>query len=162
MRVPKVWILSSPLIVIPYQRSLIVRELWFPPCFVRQNQPKIKLLFFARKILTTSQQKCSNLRPCLTITFPQGFRISKNIGHPTLGSGGKKLFKRYLKSEQTDKQTDGQTHRRTNRLIESIGPEGRCFENVDKKSYIEFWGAPFGASEHTETFFLKNVFFLQP
>ena len=37
--------------------------------------------------------------------FPQGFRISKNIGHPTLGSGGKKMFKRYLKSEQTDKQT---------------------------------------------------------
>ena len=34
------------------------------------------------------------------------------------------MFKRYLK-----KWTDTQTHTRTNRLIESIGPEGRCFEN---------------------------------
>ena len=32
---------------------------------------------------------------------------------------------------QTDRQTDGQTHRRTNRLIESIGPEGRCFKNKE-------------------------------
>ena len=36
--------------------------------------------------------------------FPQGFRISKSIGHTTSGSGGKKTFKRYLKSEQTDTQ----------------------------------------------------------
>ena len=53
------------------------------------------------------------MRPLLSITFPQGFQISKNIGHPTSGSGGKKMFKRYLKSEQTDGQmdrrTDGQT-----------------------------------------------------
>ena len=54
-------------------------------------------------------KKCSNLRLLLSITFPQGFRISKNIGHPTSGSEGKKTFKRYLKSEQTD----GQTHRQT-------------------------------------------------
>ena len=47
------------------------------------------------------------LRPLLSITFPQGFRISKNIGH----------------------QTD---IRRTFRLIESIGPEGRCFENLKR------------------------------
>ena len=37
-------------------------------------------------------------------------KISKNIGHPTSGSKGKKTFKWYLKSEHTD----GQTHRRTN------------------------------------------------
>ena len=73
-------------------------------------------------------------RPLLSITFPQGFRISKKFGHPTLGSGAKKTFKRYLKSEQTDghtdTRTDGHTDRRTFRLIESIGPEGRCFENI--------------------------------
>ena len=40
------------------------------------------------------------LRPLLSITFPQGFRISKDIGHPTSGSGGKKTVKRYLKSEK--------------------------------------------------------------
>ena len=45
-----------------------------------------------------------------SITFPQGFRISKNIGHPTLGSGGKKTFKQYLKSEQTHGWTDRHTH----------------------------------------------------
>ena len=49
------------------------------------------------------------MRPLLSITFPQGFGISKNIGHPTSGSGGKKTFKRYLISEHTDGQTDRQT-----------------------------------------------------
>ena len=43
--------------------------------------------------------------------------------------GAKRPFKRYLKSEQTNTQTDKHTHRRTFRLIESIGPQGRCFEN---------------------------------
>ena len=49
----------------------------------------------------------------ISITFPQGFRISKNIGHP--GSGGKKTFKQYLKSEQTGGQTDGRTDGQTDR-----------------------------------------------
>ena len=110
------------------QRSLIHREAWFPPCFVKLNQQK-KITFFARQFQTTSIQKISNLRPLLFITFPQGFRISKNIGHPTSGSGGKKTVKRYLKSEHTDRQTDKHTHIWTFRLIESIGPKGRCFEN---------------------------------
>ena len=61
------------------------------------------------------------------LLFPQGLWISKNIGHPTSGSGGKNTFKLYLKSEHTH------THKHTNiwtfRLIESIGPEGQCFEN---------------------------------
>ena len=96
---------------IPFdQRSLIHREAWFPPCFVRQNQQKNKL-FFARRFQTTSKHKCLNVTPLLSITFPQGFRISKNIGHPTSGSGGKKTIKRYLKSEHTNKQTNRQTYR---------------------------------------------------
>ena len=80
-----------------------------------------------------------------TTTFPQGFRISKNIGHLTLGGGGKKTFKRYLKSEHTDKRTDGQTNRRTFRLIESICSEGRCFENMSATIHIaqEIWGLPY-------------------
>ena len=49
------------------------------------------------------------MRPLLSITFPQGFWISKNIRHPTSGNGGKKTFKRYLKSDHTDTQTDGRT-----------------------------------------------------
>ena len=46
-----------------------------------------------------------------------------------MGNGGKKTVKQYLKSEHTDRQTDKQTNIWTFRLIESIGPEGRCFEN---------------------------------
>ena len=63
--------------------------------------------------------------------FPQGFQIAKHIGHPTSGNGRKKTFKLYLKSEHMDGQTDTRTRRRTFRLIESIGPEGRCFEYSD-------------------------------
>ena len=40
--------------------------------------------------------------------------------------GAKRPLNGTSKSEQTDTQTDG----RTNRLIESISPEGRCFENL--------------------------------
>ena len=54
------------------------------------------------------------MRPLLSITFPPGFGISKNIGHPTSGSRGK----------NTDTQTHRQTKIWTNQLIESIGPEG--------------------------------------
>ena len=89
------------------QRSLILREAWFPPCFVRQNQQK-KQKKIARRFQTTFKQKCSNLRPLLSISFPQGFRISKKFGHPTSGSWGKKTFKRYFKSEHTH------THKHTN------------------------------------------------
>ena len=32
----------------------------------------------------------------------------------------------------TDTRTEGHTDRRTFQLIESIGPEGRCFENLGK------------------------------
>jgi hypothetical protein len=61
-----------------------------------------KQLFFAQRFKTTSKLKCSNLGPVLFITFPQGFQISKNIGHSTLGSGGKKTVKRYVKSEKSE------------------------------------------------------------
>ena len=84
------------------------------------------------------------MRPLLFITFPQGFRISKNIGRQTSGSGGKKTVKRYLKSEHTDKQTHKHTNIWTFRLIESIGPEGRCFEN--------------GGEAKKQTFFLRGDF----
>ena len=61
-----------------------------------------KKTFFCAAILDNFKQKCSYLRPLLSITFPQGFQISKNIGHPTSGSGGKKTVKRYLKSEKSE------------------------------------------------------------
>ena len=76
----------------------------------RRRPKKVKeKTFFARRFQTIFKQKCSYLRPLLSITFPQGFRIYKNIGHPTSGSGVKKTLKRYLKSEQTDRHTETQT-----------------------------------------------------
>ena len=46
------------------------------------------------------------------------------IGHPTSGRGGKKTFKWCL-----EKWKDTQTDTQTFRFLESMGPEGRCFEN---------------------------------
>ena len=76
--------------------------------------------FFATAIITTFMIK-SFLIWDHFITFPQQFRISKIFGHPSLGSGGKKTVKRYLKSEQTYRHTHRHTHIWTNQLIESIG-----------------------------------------
>ena len=60
------------------------------------------------------------------LLFPKHSESLKILDIRLREVGGKKTVKRYLKSEQTDTRTD----ERTNRLIESIGPEGRCFENV--------------------------------
>ena len=77
--------------------------------FCKQNQQK-KNLFFTWQFLTTSQQKCSILRPLLFSTFPQGFRIFNNFGHPTLGSGGKIGLKIYhMKRGHTNTLTQTQT-----------------------------------------------------
>ena len=67
---------------------------------VRQNLPKKKPLFFAQKFYTLYEQKLSNLRPLLSLTFPQGVRKSKKFNHWTSENGGKKTFKR---SEQMRK-----------------------------------------------------------
>ena len=53
-----------------------------------------------RRFCNLYEQKFSNLRPVLSITFPQEFRKSKKFGHWTLWIWGKKTFKR---SEQMKK-----------------------------------------------------------
>ena len=55
--------------------------------------------------------------------------MSQNFEHPSSGSGKKKMFKWYLKSDQTNGGTDTRTHGRTFQLIERISPEGQFFEN---------------------------------
>ena len=45
-----------------------------------------------RRFYTIFKQKCLHLRPLISITFPQGFQISKHFGHRTLGSRGKKTL----------------------------------------------------------------------
>ena len=97
-----------------------------------------KLIFFARRFYTLYEHKLSNLRPVLSITFPQRFRISKNVGHPTSGRGGKKSVKRYLKSEHTDKQTHKHTNKHTDRHTDILTyrknrPEVRFFENTSPR-----------------------------
>ena len=75
--------------------------------FLDKSWGKLKLLKYnlAKKIeikivgqfYTIYEQKFSNLRPCLSITFPQGFSKSKKFLNLTSGSGGKKTF---IQSEQ--------------------------------------------------------------
>ena len=56
-------------------------------------------LFFLRGNFTPFNSKIFQIWDHFFITFHQGFQVSKIFGHPTLGSGGKKMFKLYLKSE---------------------------------------------------------------
>jgi hypothetical protein len=73
----------------------------------RRRPKKVKKkLFFARQFETIFKHKCSYLRPLLSITFPQGFCISKNIGHPTSGSGGIKTVKKDQKPKKTEKNKE--------------------------------------------------------
>ena len=67
---------------------------------VRQNLLKKKKN--ARRFYTLYEQKYLNLRPLLSISFPQGFRQSKKFGHWTLGSG---VQKRFEWSEQRKKKS---------------------------------------------------------
>ena len=46
-----------------------------------------KISYFVRLYNTLYEQKFSNLRPFLAITFPQGFRIFEKFGHWTLKQG---------------------------------------------------------------------------
>ena len=72
---------------------------------IKERKESAKKLFSPRRFWTIFEQKCSYLRPLLSITLTQGFRISKIFRHLILGSGGKKMFKIYLKSEQIKKKS---------------------------------------------------------
>ena len=86
------------------QRSLIHREAWFPPCYVRKNQQK--KTFSCAAILDHFQTKMFKCQTTSFHFFPQGFRISKNIAHLTLGRPLKGTSK---VNRWTDRHTDGQT-----------------------------------------------------
>ena len=64
---------------------------------VKQNLAKKIEIKIVWRFYTIYEQKFSNLRPCLSITFPQGFSKSKKFLNLTSGSGGKKTF---IQSEQ--------------------------------------------------------------
>ena len=69
-----------------------------------------------RQFYTLYEQKFSNLRTFLSITFPQGFRKSKKFGHWTSGSGGKKTINRSELSIVTDRHTYGHFAKRADSL----------------------------------------------
>ena len=64
---------------------------------------------FAQRFFTFYKQKFSNLRPLLSITFPQGLLKSKKFRHWTLGSGGKKTVKRSDQKRNPEKKLPNTT-----------------------------------------------------
>ena len=76
---------------------------WGKKTFERNEQRRKKWVnnyfFLPLRLYTLFEQRFSNLRPLCSITFPQGFRLSKKFGHWTLGTGGKKNFKRSEKHQ---------------------------------------------------------------
>ena len=76
-----------------------------------------------------------NLRPLLSITFPQGFQKSKKFGHWTSGSGGKKTFKRYLTKMYVGmyRQTDILTYRKNRPRWPTLWKRTNLFWLIERK-----------------------------
>ena len=117
------------------------------------TKKKTKKHFFLRAaIFDNFQTKIFQSETTSFHFFSQGFRISKNIGHPIPGSGGKKRFKRYLKSEHTDRRTNRRTHRQTDiSTYRKHHPEGRCFEKALGGGIVFLETGPLGVSVLLET-----------
>ena len=91
------------------QRSLIHREVWFLPCFVRQNQPK-KQTFLRRYFRPLPNKKISNLRPLLPLLFPKDSESIKILDIRLWEVGAKIHLNSTSKvNTQTDRQTNRQT-----------------------------------------------------
>ena len=55
--------------------------------------------FFVRQFYTLYEQKTSNIRQILSISFPQGFQKPKKFGHLNSRSGSKNTFKKKCKKK---------------------------------------------------------------
>ena len=106
------------------------------PEVFNSSRSVVSIMFFKAKSAKNTILLFGDFRPLpnkknqiwnhfFSILFPKDSESLKSLDIQLREVGAKKRFKRYLKSEQTDRHTD----RRTNRLIESFGPEGRCFDN---------------------------------
>ena len=114
------------------QRCLINPEAWFPPCFVRQNQQKKNIFGDFRPLSNKNVQMLDHFFPLL---FPKDSKSLKILDIRLCEVGAKRPLNGTSKmNRQTDGRTNKHTDRRTFRLIESIGPEGRCFEKKGKKT----------------------------
>ena len=104
------------------QRSLIHREAWFPPCFVSQNQQTKKNFFLRGDFKKFSNKNVQMLDHFFPLLSPKDSESLKILDSRLWEVGAKRRLNGTSK-------VNGQTHRRTFQLIESIDPEGRCFEN---------------------------------
>ena len=111
------------------QRSLSHLEAWFPPCFVRQNRQK-KTFFLRGDFRPLPNKHVQMLDHFFPLFFPKDSESLKIFDILLREVGVKRPLNGTSKvNRQTNRQTDRQTDRRTFQLIQSIGPEGRCFEN---------------------------------
>ena len=95
-----------------------------------------KKTFFARRFLTIFKQKCFNLRPLLFITFPQGFRISKNMEQRLREVGGKR---RLNGTSKVNTQTYGQTHGQTDGHFKSGPMLWKLIDDKNVTSIVVWW-----------------------
>ena len=93
-----------PLLFPKDSESLNILDIWLREKGAKKTVKRYLKSGKSEEKKTILKQKCSYLRPLLSITFPQGFWISNNIVHPTLGSWGKKTVKRYLKGEKNEEK----------------------------------------------------------
>ena len=82
---------------------------------VNKCKKSLQNFFSPGRFDTLYEQKFSNLRPLLAITFPQGFRKSKKFGHWTSGSKRKKTVKQSKK------------HRYQKKILLSNLPQNKLF-----------------------------------
>ena len=140
-----------------YEKILKVWTLNFGKCGQKKPLKEVrntdtKRILLSKAKFAKKQFFCGNFTPF----FSKKFQILdhffhyfspripnlKMFGHTTSGSGEKKTFEWYLKSEHTHRQTDTHTHTQTriwtNRFIESIGLEGQCFKKYRIEKFTFF------------------------
>ena len=99
------------------QRSLIHREAWFPPCFVRQSQQKNKL-FLRGDFRPLPNENVQMWDHFFTLLFPKNSESLKILDIRLREVGAKRRFNGTSKvnrrtDKQTNRQTDGQAKRQT-------------------------------------------------
>ena len=97
------------------QRSLIHREAWFPPCFVRQNQQKKLFFFFSRgDFRPLSNKNVQMLYHFFPLLFPKDSESLKILDIRLREVGAKRpLIGTSKVNRRTNTQTHGQTDRQT-------------------------------------------------
>ena len=114
------------LAIYPSTRGL--SSIWkrFSTCFVRQNQQKTT--FFLRGDFTPLRNKNVSIWDhFFPLLFPKNSESLKILDIRLREVGAKR---RLNGTSKVKRRTDTRTDTQTFRPIESIGPEGRCFENA--------------------------------